>query len=242
MYLAEKTGQMIDKSMGLIREHTKYSLLFEALGSLEFNPSRFLDIQELTPWLEQKYNFDDLIEEFWGIETRTRLIAVSKQVKDKSWKGLVTEWNSFGQSPGQFRFNKVLIENLLGGSLGPTPQRGDFKLKTITELEFALFEHFFIELENSWKDHWRVAEANANGTSTFLIWAVEFENSKLGAFAISVPPGIGPTQMLDKIKPEEIDLKLIPEDFKLELPIDLTVGKTKLKLGDIQNTLALRIF
>ena len=121
----------------------------ETLG-LEFNQSRFLYLDDLIPWFESNYKVYELINDFWGLETKSRLVAVTKDIKDQAWKGLVAEWDSDTRLNGQFRVNKDLIKGLLNLSLGERKaklnldgKRPNFKLKDLTKLEMTIFENFF---------------------------------------------------------------------------------------------------
>lgn len=200
----------------------------EALG-LEMNQSRFLYLEDLIPWFEGNYKIYELINDFWGLETKSRLVAVTKDVKDEAWKGLVSEWDSNTRLSGQFRINKDLIDGLLKLALGDNKK--DFKLKELSKLELALFENFFVELENFWKDFWKVGIPNAHGTYIYLIWVIELDNHQIGSIAIGVPPGIYPKQIIEKAK---IDFRSVVSNLDITVPIDLSIGKTRLKISDIK--------
>lgn len=198
--------------------------------------SRFLSLEHLVPWLKADYTIHELINDFWGLDTKSRLISVTKDIDDKSWRGLVAEWDSFTEQSGQFRLNKNLVKSLLNLSLGESPKQTDkFELKNLTELEFALFENFFVELENFWRDYWRVSEPNSHGTFDFLIWAIELDNQEIGSIAIGVPPGLSPKSILTKKTLDRYEFRNIAKDFEVWVPIDLTVGKTKLSISEVRN-------
>lgn len=210
----------------------------ETLG-LEFNQSRYSHLDDLIPWFEHDYKIYELINDFWGLETKSRLLAVSRDIDDKAWKGLVAEWDSDTRANGQFRINKNLIENLLDLSLAKRKQElnldgkpKDFKLKDITQLEMSMFENFFIELENFWRDYWRVGLPNAHGNFTYLIWLVELDNQEIGSVAIGVPPGIVPKFISDPI--QDYDFRALASQLNIEVPLDLSVGKSKLKISEIR--------
>lgn len=197
---------------------------------LELNSSRFVSLDELIPWFENEYKIHELINEFWGLNCKSRLVAVSKDIKDQSWKGLVSEWDTSTTLPGQFRVNKPLIEGLLKHGLGDDDR--SFKLQNITQLELSVFENFFVELENFWKDFWRVVMPNSNGTYVYLIWAIELDDKEIGSLGIGVPPGIGPKVIREKLTH---DFRQIASSLDISVPLDLTVGKSKLKITDIKN-------
>lgn len=197
---------------------------------LELNNSRFLLLDDLIPWFASEYKIHELVNEFWGLHCKSRLVAVTKDIKDQSWKGLVSEWDTSTSLAGQFRVNKPLIEGLLKYSLGDDDRM--FKLQNISSLELSIFENFFVELENFWKDYWRVVIPNSNGTYIYLVWAVELDGEEIGSLAIGVPPGLGPKNYKEKSK---IDFKGIASNLDIEVPLDLTVGKSKLKISDIRS-------
>ncbi len=203
----------------------------ETLG-LEMNKSRFIYLDDLIPWFKDDYKLYELINNFWGLETKSRLIAVSKEIKDQSWKGLVSEWDSNTRLSGQLRVNKDLIEGLLDLSLGTRNQ--EFKLKELTQLELSIFENFFVELENFWKDYWRVGVPNAQGTYIYLIWVIELDNHEIGSLAIGVPPGIVPKNFGLTNKTAMYDFRDILQSLDISVPLDLSVGKSRLKIGDIR--------
>lgn len=196
---------------------------------LEMKGSRAFLIDELIPWFDAEFNIHDIVNEFWGIEAKARLVAVTKNIQDKAWKGLVAEWDAGTNLQGQFRINKTLIESLLKHGLG---DRGmPFKLKDVTQLEVSIFENFFVELENFWKDHWRVTIPNSNGSFIYLIWGIEIDDKTIGSLAIGVPPGIGP-KMVKTNHP--YNFKEIAASLPIKVPLDLTVGKTKVKISDLK--------
>lgn len=210
----------------------------ETLG-LEFNQSRFLYLDDLIPWFESNYKVYELINDFWGLETKSRLVAVTKDIKDQAWKGLVAEWDSDTRLNGQFRVNKDLIKGLLNLSLGERKaklnldgKRPNFKLKDLTKLEMTIFENFFIELENFWRDYWRVAVPNAHGTFVYLVWVIELDNHEIGSMAIGIPPGIMPKELQQAY--EQPDFRSVLSGLNIEVPLDLTVGKSKLKISEIR--------
>lgn len=204
-------------------------LTHEAFG-LEFNKSRFLSLDELLPWFETEYKVHELINKFWGLECKSRLVAVTRDIRDKSWQGLVAEWDTGTNSAGQFRVNKVFIDRVLKHSLGDNGQ--PFKLKQITKLELSIFENFFVELENFWEDFWRLSIPNSNGTFIYLIWGIEIDDKDLGSIAIGVPPGLVPANLKAKV---EYDLRSTLSDLDIEVPLDLDAGKSKLKISEIRS-------
>lgn len=198
---------------------------------LELNKSRFVSGEELIPWLRVDYKIDELINEFWGLQTKSNLIAVSKDINNSQWRGLVSDWDSFGEQPGQFRLNKSFLKNVLDISLGESPR--PFDLKAITQLEMSCFENFFVELENFWKDYWRVAQPNSHGNLTFLIWAIEMDNHEIGNLAIGVPPGLVPRSFEHNEVP--INLRALANELNVSAPIDLDVGKTRISIHDLKH-------
>jgi len=127
-----------DQLMHLIVKTTS-----DAFG-LESNNSRQVAVDDLLDWFALEYNIHSLINDFWGTNAKARLIAVTKDIKDQSWKGLVSEWDTGSSMPGQFRVNKTFIESLLRYSLGDTGR--PFKLKEITELELALWNIYLFDM------------------------------------------------------------------------------------------------
>ena len=201
----------------------------ETLG-LELDDARVSSFDDLLPWFETDYKIDELITDFWGISAKSRLIAVTRNINDRAWKGLVSEWDSNTSVAGQFRINRFLIEELLRNSLGDNLR--PFKLKNITDLELSLFENFFVELENFWQDYWRVALPRSNGIFIYLIWVIEIKGSEIGAIAIGVPPGVVPKNL--KVKPY-YDIRQIAAGLDITVPVDLTVGKARIKINDVKS-------
>jgi len=208
--------------------------LTKAFG-LEVNKSRYALGDNIADWAAQDYKLDQVLNEFWGLNTRASLVAVTEDIDNAAWKGLVSEWDSFGQIAGQFRLNKNLVENLLRASLGESAaalRSPQFKLATISELEMALFENFFVVLENYWRDFWRVYDANSSGNFSYLIWAFDFGDS-MGHLAIAVPPSLGPAHRLEHRA--QLDIAELAREFAVQVPIDLTVGRTKLSVADLKH-------
>lgn len=210
----------------------------ETLG-LELNKSRFLYLDDLIPWFKTDYKIYELINDFWGLETKSRLVAVTKDIQDQAWKGLVAEWDSDTRSPGQFRLNKDLIKGLLNLALGQRKTKltldgklPEFKLKDLTKLEMSIFENLFIELENFWKDYWRVGAVNAHGTYIYLIWVIELDNHEIGSIAIGIPPGIVPKELV--AARVDYDFRTLIGGLNIEVPLDLSIGKSKVKISDIR--------
>jgi flagellar motor switch/type III secretory pathway protein FliN len=201
----------------------------EALG-LEVSNSRSFEVDDLLPWFSNDYKLHEMINDFWGLSTKSRLIAVTKNIEDSAWKGLVSEWDTGASVSGQFRVNKSLIESLLTQSLGPPPD-SDFKLKKLSKLELAIFENFFVELENYWKDFWKLSYPDSHGTFTYLIWVIELSNNEIGAMAIGVPPGVINRK---NIEASDYDFLAIASQLSIDVPLDLSVGKSKIKISDIR--------
>ncbi len=208
----------------------KANPISKAFG-LELNKSRFISGKDLTPWLTVSYKIDELINEFWGIKSKSRLIAVTQELDNKIWRGLVSEWNSFGGQPGQFRLSQNLIKNILDLSLG----KGilNFDLKKMSALEINLFENFFVEVENFWRDYWRVAETKSQGNLNFLVWAVELDNQELGLIAVGVPTGLLPKGAIEAIG--SINIRELACELNVAAPLDLTVGKTRLSINEVKH-------
>ncbi len=204
----------------------------EALG-LSSAQSRFSYGDDFGFWYEQKYDFANLISEFWGLQLKVKLVAVTEDIEDQAWKGLVSEWDSYSHQKGQMRLDKTLIRNLLESSLGSrSAAMKQFRLKEISPLELSVFENFFIKLESHWKQFWRVADGQASGNYKFLIFSVEFPNQEIGNFAIAVPPTLTCAKtILPKAKADIVDFA---SRFRVQVPVDLTVGKTKLSVSDLR--------
>ena len=209
---------------------TKEQKTFEALG-LELSKSRFMSGEDLLPWFGLRYKFDELIKEFWGIGTKSTLIAATQDIDNKHWKGLVSDWNSFVEQSGQFRLNNHFVQNMLDLSLGESKKA--FELKKLSKLELNLFENFFVELENFWRDYWRVKDSNAHGSMIFLVFLIETENQDLGRIAIGVPPGLVPKYATKK-KPHG-NIRFLAKELNVSVPLDLSVGKTRLSLHELKN-------
>jgi flagellar motor switch/type III secretory pathway protein FliN len=200
----------------------------ETLG-LELDDARVSGFDDLVPWFAVDYKISELITEFWGISAKARLIAVTRNINDKAWKGLVSEWDTNTNVAGQFRINRFLIEELLRNSLGDNLK--PFKLKNITDLELSIFENFFVEMENFWQDYWKVSLPKSNGIFIYLIWVIEIKGSEIGAIAIGVPPGIVPKNFQEKV---HYDIRQIAAGLDITVPIDLTAGKTTIKISDVK--------
>jgi flagellar motor switch/type III secretory pathway protein FliN len=202
---------------------------------LEYSKARFAPDSEAAKWFEPDYRIDYMLQSFWGSKTKAKLVAVSKDIDDSAWEGLVSEWDSYTPSPGQFRISKGLVQNLLEESLGMRRQ-GDksFNLSKLTDLELEIFENFFVELENFWKESWSIIDPNSSGKSNFLIWLIEFENIGMGALAIGVPPGLFPKNAFDE-EDFEVDVEHFVNELDFRIPIDFVVGSTKLTLSDLKS-------
>lgn len=209
----------------------KAKSITESFG-IDFSQSRFISAEESSVWFHPKYGIDKLLSSFWGIKTKSRLIAISKNVNDEEWKGLVSEWDSYTASPGQFRLSKKLVFSLLRFSLGF--RKDDFDLSKLTELELKIFETFFIELEKQWKNQWRISDPNSSGMNDFLIWVIEFENGETANFAISVPPGLRPKEFIENSE-YQVDLRHMIHELDFRVPMDIIVGKTKLRLSELKS-------
>lgn len=208
--------------------NTEVKTTYETLG-LELNNARSLYLEDLLVWFEADYKIHELISDFWGVDASARLIAVTRNIDDRAWKGLVSEWDTNSSVSGQFRINRTLIEELLKNSLGDNLK--PFKLKNITQLELSIFENFFVNLENYWEDYWRMVVPNSNGSFIYLIWVIEINGKEIGSLAIGVPPGIAPKFSSAK---SDYDFRSVISGLDIEVPIDLTVGKSKLKISEVQ--------
>lgn len=203
----------------------------QALGLEIYKSSEPLS-EKFYSWLAQDYNFASLFESFWNLNAKIRLLAVSNNLDKKLWQGLVSQWDSFSEQAGQFRLNKDLIQNLLDLSLGEIPV--DFDLKNLTSIEMKIFENFFVELENHWRDYWRVGEPKSEGSLSFLVFAIEFENERTGLLAIGIPSNLLPSSSASESK-SPISMKEMALSLDLDMRMDLSIGKTRLSVSEIKN-------
>ncbi len=241
-YKIEKNSIVIDGKSGISgagRVPETEKLLYEAIGiSPGFTPLAYK--LKVSDWFNSKFNLDALFEEFWGIKTQSKLLAVVKNLSEESHSGLVFEWDTGMEAQGQFRLNKLLAEKVLTSSLGQHSNNEPFSPKTMTVLEKDFFENFLISIENSWKDHWQMVANTPQGKYTYLLYVVEIEGSedklsKPPIFCISIPPGIEPIDynpQIDVLHPDVVRERASELDFYV--PINLTLGKTSLKVIDVK--------
>lgn len=184
-------------------------------------------------WSCEKIDLMDVIQAFFGIKVKTKIVAILLDIEVNSWIGVAASWQYNNQS-GQIRIDAKLTEFLLDKAFGESHVNKPFSIKKINQLELNIIQAFLSNIETKLKELWEIdAKHPYLMDSIYLVWLVESEEKEIGKIAYSMPASFKPKAS----KSEEIDqidlTKLANTGIKV--PISLTVGSTKLPLTEIKS-------
>ncbi len=188
-------------------------------------------------WSQEKIEFQDLIQSFFGIKVRTKLTAILLDLDVNNWVGIGASWQHNNQN-GQIRIDTKLTEFLLNNAFGESTANYPFNIKKTTPLELNILQTFLGKIETRMKESWEVDTKHPYLMDLiYLVWLVESDEGGIGRIAFGIPAAFRPKKAQTE---EDIDLESQIDIRKLantgiKVPIDFTVGTTKLSFNEIKS-------
>ena len=194
-------------------------------------------MNNLLLWSQEKIEFNDLIQSFFGVKAQTKLIAILLDLDVNNWIGIGASWQHDNQN-GQIRIDAKLTEFLLNNAFGESTTNYPFNTKKLTQLEINILQTFLEKFETKMKESWETdAKHPYLMDLIYLVWLVESDEGEIGRIAFGIPATFKPK----KAQPEEdtdltsqIDIRKLA-NTGIKVPIDFKVGNTKLSFNEIKS-------
>ena len=181
-------------------------------------------------WSQEKIEFHDLIQNFFGVKVRTKLVAILLDLDVNNWIGIGASWQHDNQS-GQIRVDTKLTEFLLNNAFGESTTNYPFNIKKLTELELNVLQTFLGKIESRMKEFWEVDTKHSYLMDfIYLVWLVESDCGELGRIAFGIPAAFKPKKSTKEESVEssnQIDIRKLA-NTGIKVPIDFKIGTTKL--------------
>lgn len=206
-----------------------------------------IDFYHTCYWFEEQFvkAFNDASKEFLSIDTKVCLLALSHKSIDL-WKGndyLVTQFEIIKDCFVYLRTSNTTVQLVLDNTLGERPElKGALKLKHISELEAKIISSFndflFKSLKGVFQSKRRITRLQATLTSEPKFIHVTFgifippHRDFIGKIVVSIPDFI--LHKPDPIPPPEEPIDIFSIDY-VRILADITAGKTKISLQDMEN-------
>ena len=188
-------------------------------------------------WSQEKIEFQDLIQNFFGVKVRTQLVAILLDLDVNNWVGVGASWQHNNQD-GQIRIDAKLTEFLLNNAFGESTTNYPFSIKKLTQLELNILQTFLGKLEGRMKELWEVDNQHPYLMDLiYLVWLVESDEGELGRMAFGIPAAFKPKKNQNE---ENLDLSTKIDIRKLantgiKVPVGFKVGTTKLSFNEIKS-------
>ncbi len=188
-------------------------------------------------WSQEKIEFQDLIQSFFGVKVRTKLVAILLDLDVNNWIGIGASWQHNNQN-GQIRIDSKLTEFLLNNAFGESTTNYPFNIKKLTQLELNILQTFLGQIENRMKEFWEVDAKHPHLMDLiYLVWLVESDEGELGRICFGIPATFKPKKSTNKENvdfSEQIDLRKLA-NTGIKVPIELQVGTTRLSFKEIRS-------
>ena len=216
----------------------KNTELIRQFGINPTKPDSFQILNEplmnnLYEWSEEKIELNDIIQNFFNLNVRTKLIAILLDLNPDNWIGIAASWKENNQS-GLIRVDSRLTEFLLNKAFGESYTNQPFNVKKLNELELEILQGFLSKLESKMKTYWEIDSKHPFLTDMiYLVWLVESEDKEIGKIAFGLPASFKPR----KTKEAEFaitDLNKLA-NTGIKVPINFQVGSTKLAFNEIKS-------
>ncbi|MBI2995810.1 MAG: FliM/FliN family flagellar motor switch protein [Candidatus Melainabacteria bacterium] len=213
--------------------------LIRQLGINPFKPDSFQIINEplmdnLHLWSNEKIEINDVIQNFFGIKVRTKLIAILLDLDPNNWIGIGASWqhNSYN---GQIRIDSKLTEFLLNQTFGESPVNRPFNIKKVNELELNILQSFLGGVETKMKGYWEVdAKHPFLMDLIYLVWVVQSNEGEIGRIAYGIPASFRPKEITKTSAGDIVDLNKLA-NTGIKVPVGFLVGGTKLSFNEIKS-------
>ncbi len=188
-------------------------------------------------WSQEKVEFQDLIQNFFGVKVRTKLVAILLDLDATNWVGIGASWQHNNQN-GQIRIDAKLTEFLLNNAFGESTANYSFSTKKLTQLELNILQTFLGTLESRMKEVWEMDNKHPYLMDLiYLVWLVESDENELGRIAFGMPAAFKPKKTQNeenKDLSEQIDIRKLA-NTGIKVPVGFNVGTTKLSFNEIKS-------
>ena len=191
-------------------------------------------MNNLLLWSQEKIELHDIIQNFFGVKVRTKLVAILLDLDINNWIGIGGSWQHNNQN-GQIRIDAKLTEFLLDKAYGPSPVNQPFSIKKLNQLELNILQTFLSNVEARMKEFWEIdAKHPFLMDLIYLIWLVESDEGEIGRIAFGVPASFKPKRITSPEVKEMIDINKLA-NTGIKVPISFVVGSTRLSIGEIKS-------
>ena len=215
----------------------KNTELIRQFGINPTKPDSFQILNEplmnnLHAWSEEKIELNDIIQKFFNLNVRTKLIAILLDLNPDNWVGIAASWKENNQN-GLIRVDARLTEFLLNKAFGESYINQPFNIKKLNELELQILQGFLNNLETKMKNYWEVDSKHPFLTDIiYLVWLVESQDKEIGRIAFGLPASFKPKKNKE-IEVDVTDLNKLA-NTGIKVPVNFQVGSTKLSFNDIK--------
>lgn len=213
--------------------------LIRHIGMNPLKPDSFQVINEplmsnLMLWSNESIELHDIIQNYFGIKVRTKLVAILLDLDLNNWIGIAGSWQHNNQS-GQIRIDAKLTEYLLNSAFGLSQVNQPFSIKKLNQLELDILQIFLANIEAKMKELWEIdAKHQFLMDLIYLVWLVESDDGVIGKVAFGVPASFKPKKSSEFQAKEIIDINKLA-NTGIKVPINLQVGSTKLSFYEIKS-------
>ncbi len=191
-------------------------------------------MDNLKLWSNKNIDLHDIIQNFFGIKVRTKLVAILLDLDVNNWIGVAGSWQHNNQS-GQIRIDANLTEFLLNNAFGPSQVNQPFSIKKINPLELSILQTFLGNIEAKMKEFWEIDSKHPFLMDLiYLVWIVQSDEGNIGRIAFGIPASFRPKHEEKAKASEVIDINKLA-NTGIKVPINMNVGTTKLPFNDIKS-------
>lgn len=213
--------------------------LIRQFGMNPLKPDSFQTVNEplinnLLLWSQEHIDLHDIIQTFFSIKVRTKIVAILLDLDLNNWVGIGASWQHNNQN-GQIRIDAKLTEFILNKSFGESYVNQPFDIKRINQLEINILQSFLEKLETRMKEFWEVDSKHPYLMDLiYLVWLVESDEGEIGRIAFGMPASFKPKKAAKTDIKDIIDINKLA-NTGIKVPINLNVGSTKLSFNEIRS-------
>lgn len=217
----------------------KHKELIRQIGMNPLKPDSFQITNEplmnnLKLWSNKNIDLRDIIQNFFGVKVHTKLVAILLDLDLNNWIGIAGSWQHNNQN-GQIRIDAKFTEFLLDNAFGSSQTNQPFSIKKITQLELNVLQTFLGNVEARMKEFWEIDSKHPFLMDLiYLVWLVQSDEGDIGKIAFGMPASFKPKEGEITEATEAIDINKLA-NTGITVPINMTVGSTKLPFNDIKS-------
>ena len=191
-------------------------------------------INNLLLWSQEYIDLHDIIQNFFSIKVRTKIVAILLDLDLNNWIGIGASWQHNNQN-GLIRIDARLTEFVLKKAFGESYTNQPFEIKRINELELNILQSFLEKLETRMKEFWEVDSKHPYLMDLiYLVWLVESDEGEIGRIAFGMPASFKPKKVAKADIKDMIDISKLA-NTGIKVPINLNVGSTRLSFNEIKS-------